>query len=344
MAGEKKEQSMLISLESLETANEAAEQPEVEPGHAFQEASGLIDLSALEGAVGGGGLPVDDTPLPAFEPASAIGVKARGGSSPVTLAAIVLIGGALLAGVGFLILRMLNPEPKPVVEAPTVVAVKPSPPPPTADPAVKAPDPKVPAAAAAKAPDAGTKAETTPAGSDGADPAKPKAKTKSRWKPRSKSAQAKAKTTPKPAATPKPKAAAPKPAAKPKPAGSSSEVDGLLAGLDGKKPAAAQKGAAPGLGNDDPLLPERLTRKQIMTTVRRNAAGVSRCKAETKGPDGTVMVQMVIKGEGKISQAKVTTAAVKGSPMATCIERKVKVFRFPQFRGDPMRINMPFAM
>ncbi|MCA9559638.1 MAG: AgmX/PglI C-terminal domain-containing protein, partial [Myxococcales bacterium] len=52
----------------------------------------------------------------------------------------------------------------------------------------------------------------------------------------------------------------------------------------------------------------------------------------------------VIAGSGKVSAADVTNDTFKGTPVGRCVEGKVRSFRFPAFRGDPMRINMPFAL
>ncbi|MCA9542183.1 MAG: AgmX/PglI C-terminal domain-containing protein, partial [Myxococcales bacterium] len=137
------------------------------------------------------------------------------------------------------------------------------------------------------------------------------------------------------------------PAPRARPREKSSEVDDLLGALNGSgsnsggaRPAAAPVAAAPAGG--DPLLPEKLTRQQILTVVKRNARSIQTCKEGDAS--GNVMVEMVIGRDGAVSSAKTTTAKFAGTPVGSCVEGKVRTFRFPQFRGDPMRIQIPFGL
>ncbi|MCB9553347.1 MAG: AgmX/PglI C-terminal domain-containing protein [Myxococcales bacterium] len=151
--------------------------------------------------------------------------------------------------------------------------------------------------------------------------------------------------------SPPPAAAAPArrpdPPAKPKPA-ATSEVDDMLSALDGK-PAGGGGGAKPaGAGAAaaapaDPMLPDRLDRRQILTVVKQNAGAVAKCKSQPPGSSGTVMVKMQISGNGSVSEAD-ASGPLKGTAQGNCIERTVKVFRFPQFSGPAMQINMPFSL
>jgi hypothetical protein len=45
-----------------------------------------------------------------------------------------------------------------------------------------------------------------------------------------------------------------------------------------------------------------------------------------------------------VHSAKVITARLRKSPAAKCIEGQVKRFRFGRFKGDPMRIQLPFRL
>lgn len=132
--------------------------------------------------------------------------------------------------------------------------------------------------------------------------------------------------------------AAPKPAARRR---KTSGVDDLLSNLDGggrKAPARANKPAAALV---DPTLPAKLSKSQILRVVRRNAGKIGGCKS----PDasGTVMVQMVIAPNGRVQSAK-PKGKFAGTPAGVCVASKVRTFRFPQFSGDAMRINMPFRL
>ena len=78
--------------------------------------------------------------------------------------------------------------------------------------------------------------------------------------------------------------------------------------------------------------------------VKQGAAGIRDCKSQDPDASGTVTVAMVIEPKGNVSSASVAGGPLKGSPAGGCVEQKVKGFKFPQFRGEPMRINMPFGL
>ncbi|MEZ4471408.1 MAG: AgmX/PglI C-terminal domain-containing protein [bacterium] len=131
-------------------------------------------------------------------------------------------------------------------------------------------------------------------------------------------------------------------AAKPAAArGGGSEVDDLLGSLDGRAAAPARAEAF------DPtptaLLPEKLSRQQILMVVKQNAGKIRACKAQDPSATGTVMVSMVIGSSGPVTEAK-ASGPFQGTPVGDCVEKQVQSFRFPAFRGEPMRINMPFGL
>ena len=143
----------------------------------------------------------------------------------------------------------------------------------------------------------------------------------------------------KPAAAP---SAAPATAAARKPRGGDTEVDDLLGSLDGNR--AAKPAGTPDFNANpnDPLLPERLSRQQILLVVKQGAGKVRGCKAQSPDATGTVMVALVIESKGTASGA--VQGPYKGTPVGDCVEQAVRTFKFPQFRGEPMRINMPFGL
>jgi predicted Zn finger-like uncharacterized protein len=153
-----------------------------------------------------------------------------------------------------------------------------------------------------------------------------------------------AKPTPRPAAKPKPRRASKK-------SGGSDEVDDLLGALDGKpaarptgnsgrRPSGRSESTDPA---DDPLLPDKLGRKEIMSTVRRGIGKVLNCKAGT-GASGTIKVRLTVAKTGRVQKAKVISSNFQGTPVGRCVEGKVKAFRFPAFRQGPMSFNMPFKL
>ncbi len=348
MASEKDqaEQSALINLDSLEVKRSRGNAGQVP----FEE-SGLIDLS---GFTGGGPAETRETAgVPSGGPVAASFVPAPKKSNTglyVGLALLValLVGGAAYVGV---MMATQNQTQQPVAQTPTTPA--PAAQTPTAPAAAATPAPTPAAAAAA---DAG-KPDATPAADAGVPDAAPqRAVAANRPRPRpSRSARPPAPrpSAPSPSAEDAPPAAEPRtvrvtpppqpaPTPPPKPA-ATSEVDDMLSALDGKpsgggSPAAQAKPAA------DPMLPERLGRRQILTVVKRNAGAVRKCKSQPPGQSATVTIKMQIAGNGTVSGADVAGGPLKGTPQGNCVERTVKVFRFPQFSGPPMQINMPFQM
>ncbi|MCB9521831.1 MAG: zinc-ribbon domain-containing protein [Myxococcales bacterium] len=152
-----------------------------------------------------------------------------------------------------------------------------------------------------------------------------------------------------PAPRPQPK---PRRQAKPAAGGGGDELDSLLGSLDkkGTSPArqapagASPRPAAGGGGAADPMLPERLSKQQILMVVRKNASSIRQCRQADPNATGTVMVSMLIGRSGQVQRADVESGQFKGTPVGNCVEGKVRSFRFPQFSGEPLRVNMPFAI
>ena len=328
---QKNEHSVLISLDSMaEDEGEAAGQVNTAGAE-----SGLIDIGALENA----GLLDDagesvDLPIEATAPSSASQVKEKQGGRLATTAAMATLASLIVAGSVYFTIRYLVPEP--AEETPIVPvhveprAAKPS----TAEAKAGAEAKATPAAAksAATAADAGA-AVAAKAGKPGGT----KSKRKRRWKPRKKGA---ASATPAAAPSAAPAAAAEpaKPAAKAEPAKpKEDEVDDLLRAVNTGK--AVGKGSSD-LG-DTPLLPARLTRNQIISVVRRNAAAMRSCRSG--GDRATVKVKVVIAGSGSVSKASVLSGA-PNAQISGCVEGKVKAFRFPKFRQKTMSVTLPFAI
>jgi hypothetical protein len=112
------------------------------------------------------------------------------------------------------------------------------------------------------------------------------------------------------------------------------EVDGLLMALDHQKAEKAEQA--------DHLVPERLSRQQILMVVKRGAVTLRECKQE--GATGTLTVAMVIEPEGNVSSAEVTSGPMQGTTAGHCVEEVVRGLVFPKFSGPAMKLNMPFAL
>lgn len=129
------------------------------------------------------------------------------------------------------------------------------------------------------------------------------------------------------------------------------DIDSLLSNLDGKKSGrpAARSAAAPAAkaapsGADNPLLPEQLSRNDILMVVRRKTPAVLRCKERQPDASGTVTVRLTIGRNGRVNDARIVSGNFRGSPVGNCVESVARTFQFPQFRGDPMTINLPFRL
>lgn len=346
------DQSALINLDSLEVTRKR------KPGQASFEESGLIDLS---GFTGGGPAETRETAgVPSGGPVAASFVMAPRRSNTmlyVILAAVVLLLLVAAVGLGVMLARQGGEAADPVqpVAQQTPPTTPPAAAPPAAGAAVAPPaDPAAAAAPPATSPDGGVAAAAADGGTAEDSPAlaanRPTARPGRGARPGA-ATPAPARPTPSSEDTPPPVAAAaptrqPDPPSRPKPA-ATSEVDDMLSALDGKPAATgggATGGAAPTQPVADSTLPAALDRRQILTVVKQNAGGVAKCKSQPPGSSSTVLVKMQIAGNGNVTGADVAAGPLKGTAQGNCIERTVKVFRFPQFSGPPMQINMPFAM
>lgn len=258
---------------------------------------------------------------------------------------------ALLGGVGALAAALLvvvmwqkgllTPPDETAPESPAVAA------PPKAEPPAEAPDPPAPpegptpeAPAAPEAEGDGDEAE------DGAGGTEDDVREEKAAPARTQRARP-ARPARKPAPRDAPAAAAEKPAPRParraparKKEESTAGVDDLLGALDGSGGGAKSRGSAAPAG--DPALPERLTRSQILTVVKRNARAVRACRpADTDG--STVIIDIVVAPSGQVTDAAVD-GPQKGTPVGACVERVVRAFRFPPFGGEPLRLRLPLQL
>lgn len=355
LKGQRNENSVLFSLDALS----AASAPKV-TSTGGSEASGLIDISALGsfGMPAGGGQ--DDTfggdivgpapvPMAPSAPMPSYVTASSGGGMKVALLVVGILLLLGLAGGAWVMFGQekenLGQEKDPIAiasQAPVTVAVTaPSAAPVTLATAVGT------VAAPASAAVSGTVApESAAAPTSVASVSKKRSArrpNKRRTPRRSKKTQAEDRPAARSAA-PATKAAPVRKARTKRKSGSTDEVDDLLGGLG--KPAKKRTGggSAPAATSDDPMLPEKLSRNQILRVVKKNAGSIRGCKAREPGASGNVMVGMVIGGKGRVTSAKVKSGPFKGTPVGNCVEGKVRSFRFPQFRGDKMRINMPFSL
>ncbi|MFN3201540.1 MAG: AgmX/PglI C-terminal domain-containing protein [Bradymonadia bacterium] len=336
LTGQRREQSTLFSLDELDAMTEADSKA---PDQSLNEPSGLVNLNTLHAA--------QLAPGPTL--VSALPEPARKSSPMMMIIAAVLLLGAGGAGVYFWLQSQKNDNggtqvasnsngpvasqantpasPLPVEQPkPAAAAAKPAP----ADAGAPPPDAATPDAAA---PDAAVQVAMA---------AKPARRARRRSRPAA------------PTAAPKAAAPAPAPAGEPartpvaaaKPKSNDTEVDDILGNLEGNRrsPARSKKSSEDDALANDPLLPEKLSRAQILGVVRKEAPKIRQCKSRAPGVSGVAKVKVVIGRSGKISSASLLDGPVKGTPVGDCVEKSVKSFRFDKFRGDPVTVTLPFAL
>ncbi|MFP2932012.1 AgmX/PglI C-terminal domain-containing protein, partial [Pyxidicoccus sp. 3LG] len=117
-------------------------------------------------------------------------------------------------------------------------------------------------------------------------------------------------------------------------------------------------GPAPGAGKDraertvyvppDPSKPPaELAQSDIFEVVLANKGDITTCareQQEAAGEGGRVVLRWNILPSGKVSEVVTETSALKGTPLARCIEDKVRGWTFPkhQEQGGPVRFPFVF--
>lgn len=97
--------------------------------------------------------------------------------------------------------------------------------------------------------------------------------------------------------------------------------------------SAAQKAA----------LPERLTPHEVELALQPVQEKIHECYVEFGEPSGTAMVQLVIGGDGKLTQVQLPVLFDKAD-IGICLRSQIKSARFPKFRGQPMRLEYAFKV
>lgn len=88
-----------------------------------------------------------------------------------------------------------------------------------------------------------------------------------------------------------------------------------------------------------------LSAEQIGKVVAQNQGGIQFCATqETKRglalpPKLTITVTVV--GYGKVTRAKISDANYAQAPLGRCLVGKAKIWKFPEFTGEPMDIEIP---
>jgi len=93
-------------------------------------------------------------------------------------------------------------------------------------------------------------------------------------------------------------------------------------------------------------MPETLSQQQITSVVNRNIDRIQFCYdtqlRQNPNLSGKVVVNFTVIGEGRISSVKIMTPQFRGSYLEGCVDKTMKSWRFPKFRGDPIEVDYPF--
>ncbi|MDW8283041.1 MAG: hypothetical protein RMK29_15095 [Myxococcales bacterium] len=90
-------------------------------------------------------------------------------------------------------------------------------------------------------------------------------------------------------------------------------------------------------------LPERLSPSQVEAALQPVQAKIHECYVEYQELSGTVRVQLVLSGEGKLTHIGLSPPFDKAA-IGVCIRSQIKTATFPRFRGEPMRIEYAFQV
>lgn len=97
-----------------------------------------------------------------------------------------------------------------------------------------------------------------------------------------------------------------------------------------------------------PNLPDGLTQEAITKVVTENTTSVNLCLAESSRKSerlsGKMEIAMTISPDGSVLDVHIPTPAFKNTAMAACAQRRIKNWRFPQFRGDPITVIYPYVL
>jgi hypothetical protein len=97
---------------------------------------------------------------------------------------------------------------------------------------------------------------------------------------------------------------------------------------------------------DPAKAPASLAQSDIFEVVLANKGDITACAAEQQaGPKegGRVVVRWSILPSGKVDDVVTETASIKGTPLASCIEAKVRAWTFPKHQEQGAPVRFPFV-
>jgi predicted Zn finger-like uncharacterized protein len=97
-----------------------------------------------------------------------------------------------------------------------------------------------------------------------------------------------------------------------------------------------------------PNLPAGLTQAAVFEVISANSRAMSLCLAESvrKGEKltGKMEIELTIEATGRVTEANISSSALRSTVMAACVLRRVKGWRFPRFAGEPVTVVYPYIL
>ncbi|MBZ4415650.1 AgmX/PglI C-terminal domain-containing protein [Myxococcus sp. RHSTA-1-4] len=118
--------------------------------------------------------------------------------------------------------------------------------------------------------------------------------------------------------------------------------------LSGPPPgaASARKERTVYVPPDPSKPPAELAQSDIFEVVLANKGDITACARELQQPPkegGRVVVRWSILPTGKVGEVVTETASIQGTPLARCIEAKVRAWNFPRHQGQGAPVRFPFV-
>jgi len=90
--------------------------------------------------------------------------------------------------------------------------------------------------------------------------------------------------------------------------------------------------------------PVSLAQSDVFEVVLANKGDITACaSAQPEKEGGRVVVRWSIRPTGKVDDVVMETAALKGTPLAGCIEEKIRAWTFPKHQEQGAPVRFPFV-
>ena len=101
-------------------------------------------------------------------------------------------------------------------------------------------------------------------------------------------------------------------------------------------------------GQDQASLPDGLSQESIYKIIKEKNAAMSMCMNEAlkRGEQlkGKMEIELTVQASGRVSQVGIITKKFRTTHMASCVSKRIKQWRFPRFRGEPVTVVYPYIL